>query len=157
MVLQGAEILLYPTAIGSEPENISYSSTEHWKRTMIGHSAANMVPIIVSNRVGKEVFDNSEITFYGIYAMIIVYSMCIITTYNIFSNVMYFLCYELGSSFITNNFGEILKLGNSKDTMVLTTEFDLDKYANQRAFWGLFRDRRPDLYHNILTKDGKTK
>ena len=70
---------------------------------------------------------------------------------------MLFICYELGSSFITNNYGEILKLSDSTNTMILTTEFDLNKYANERASWGLFRDRRPDLYTSILTKDGKTK
>jgi N-carbamoylputrescine amidase len=65
MVLQGAEILLYPTAIGSEPEATGYSSCAHWQAAMIGHSAANMVPVVASNRIGKEVFEKSEITFYG--------------------------------------------------------------------------------------------
>ncbi len=65
MVLQGAEILFYPTAIGSEPENSGYSSCGHWQRTMIGHSAANMVPVVASNRIGTETFEKSEITFYG--------------------------------------------------------------------------------------------
>ena len=65
MVLQGAEILLYPTAIGSEPENPDYSSAGHWQRTMVGHSAANMVPVVASNRIGTEKFTGSEITFYG--------------------------------------------------------------------------------------------
>lgn len=65
LVLQGAEILLYPTAIGSEPNNTEYDSAGHWQRTMIGHACANMVPVIASNRVGTETFANSEITFYG--------------------------------------------------------------------------------------------
>ena len=65
MVLQGAEVLFYPTAIGSEPENPGYDSSKHWQRVMIGHSAANMVPVVASNRIGTEVFDKSTMTFYG--------------------------------------------------------------------------------------------
>jgi N-carbamoylputrescine amidase len=65
MVLQGAEILFYPTAIGSEPESPGYHSGAHWERTMAGHSAASMVPVVASNRVGTETFSKSEITFYG--------------------------------------------------------------------------------------------
>lgn len=68
MVLQGAEILCYPTAIGSEPADTSHTfdSQGHWERTMLGHAAANMVPLLASNRVGLEVFDKSQITFYGL-------------------------------------------------------------------------------------------
>lgn len=65
MCLQGAEILFYPTAIGSEPETPGYHSGEHWERTMVGHSAASMVPVVASNRIGTETFAKSEITFYG--------------------------------------------------------------------------------------------
>lgn len=65
MVLQGAEILLYPTAIGSEPTNPTYDSSGHWTRTMQGHAAANMVPVVASNRIGTETFAQSSITFYG--------------------------------------------------------------------------------------------
>lgn len=64
-VLQGAELLLYPTAIGSEPPNPNYNSYPHWVRTMQGHAASNMVPVIASNRIGTERFEQSEITFYG--------------------------------------------------------------------------------------------
>jgi N-carbamoylputrescine amidase len=64
-VLNGAELLFYPTAIGSEPTDHSYDSSGHWTRTMQGHSAANMVPVIASNRVGIETFESSSITFYG--------------------------------------------------------------------------------------------
>ena len=56
---------VYPTAIGSEPKNPTYDSSAHWERTMVGHSAANMVPIVVSNRIGVEVINKSSITFYG--------------------------------------------------------------------------------------------
>lgn len=65
MVLMGAEILLYPTAIGSEPQDPEYDSREHWQTCIQGHAAANMVPIVVSNRVGTETIDGSTITFYG--------------------------------------------------------------------------------------------
>jgi N-carbamoylputrescine amidase len=65
LVLNGAELLFFPTAIGSEPKNSSYDSSGHWQRTMMGHAASNMVPIIASNRVGTETFPDSEITFYG--------------------------------------------------------------------------------------------
>lgn len=65
LALMGAEVIFYPTAIGSEPPNPGYDSQPHWERTMVGHSAANMVPVVVSNRVGTETFENSEIKFYG--------------------------------------------------------------------------------------------
>ncbi len=69
MALQGAEIIFYPTAIGSEPTNPTYDSSQHWTRTMQGHSAANMVPVVASNRIGTENFANSTITFYGTWGM----------------------------------------------------------------------------------------
>jgi N-carbamoylputrescine amidase len=65
LVLQGAEILLYPTAIGSEPKDETKDSKSHWQLVMQGHSAANMVPIIAANRIGREVIEESDITFYG--------------------------------------------------------------------------------------------
>ena len=65
MVLMGAELLLYPTAIGSEPESPQVDSKDHWQRCMIGHSACNLVPVVASNRIGTERIENSEITFYG--------------------------------------------------------------------------------------------
>ncbi len=65
MALMGAEILFYPTAIGTEPQNPDYDSRQHWRRCIQGHSAANMMPVVVSNRTGIEKIDNSEITFYG--------------------------------------------------------------------------------------------
>ena len=123
MALMGAEILLYPTAIGSEPANPSCDSKDHWQICMRGHSAANMVPVIASNRVGKETFDNSSITFYG-------------------------------SSFITDNKGKILVEADRKSETVILSELDLETMAVERSGWGLFRDRRPDQYHAILTGDG---
>lgn len=65
LVLRGAEILFFPTAIGSEPENPGYDSSAHWARAMIGHAACNMVPVVASNRIGTERFEKSNITFYG--------------------------------------------------------------------------------------------
>ncbi|WP_029011713.1 N-carbamoylputrescine amidase [Niveispirillum irakense] len=65
MALQGAELLFYPTAIGSEPQDASLDSRDHWQRVMQGHAGANLVPLIASNRIGREVFDTGSITFYG--------------------------------------------------------------------------------------------
>ncbi|MBN2222587.1 MAG: N-carbamoylputrescine amidase, partial [Vallitaleaceae bacterium] len=126
MALMGAELIFYPTAIGSEPENSGLDSRDHWQRCMIGHSAANLVPVIASNRVGVETIDDSSITFYG-------------------------------SSFITDGTGaKVAELDRSEEG-ILVAEFDLDALAAQRSEWGVFRDRRPDLYGNILTLDGVTK
>lgn len=126
MVLMGAEMLLYPTAIGSEPESPEVDSKDHWQRCMIGHSACNLVPVIASNRVGKESIDDSTITFYG-------------------------------SSFITNAVGEKLVEADRESENYLIAEFDLDALERQRTEWGIFRDRRPDLYKAILTSDGDIK
>lgn len=65
LVLGGAEVLLYPTAIGTEPQFPEWDSRDHWQRAMQGHAASNMVPLVASNRVGKEKGKNSEMTFYG--------------------------------------------------------------------------------------------
>ena len=126
MALMGAELLFYPTAIGSEPESPEIDSRDHWQRCMIGHSACNLVPVIASNRVGSERIDDSEILFYG-------------------------------SSFITDATGvKLAEAGRTEET-VLVHEIDLDLAQYQRADWGLFRDRRPDLYKPILTYDGVVK
>jgi N-carbamoylputrescine amidase len=123
MALMGAEILFYPTAIGSEPESPEVDSRDHWQRCMIGHAACNLMPVVASNRVGSEKIGDSEIKFYG-------------------------------SSFITNGVGEkIAEAGRTEET-ILIAEFDLDAIAYQRTEWGIFRDRRPDLYKAILTYDG---
>ncbi len=126
LALMGAEILLYPTAIGSEPPSPGYDSRDHWQRCMQGHSGSNLVPVVASNRVGTEEFDPSHITFYG-------------------------------SSFITDHTGaKVAEAGRTGET-VLVHEFDLDAIATARAAWGLFRDRRPELYRPILTLDGATE
>jgi N-carbamoylputrescine amidase len=124
MVLMGAELLLYPTAIGSEPQAPGYDSCRHWQRVMQGHAGANMVPVIASNRVGTETGESCDVTFYG-------------------------------SSFITDGVGEIVQEAPRDGEAVVTASFDLDALAQARAGWGLFRDRRPDLYVPLLTLDGQ--
>ncbi|WP_461205260.1 N-carbamoylputrescine amidase [Clostridium sp. DL1XJH146] len=126
MVLKGAEILFYPTAIGSEPENALVDSKDHWQRCMIGHAACNLVPVVASNRVGTEKQDNSSIDFYG-------------------------------SSFIANATGEKIIEANRSEETVLIAEFDLAAIERQRMEWGIFRDRRPDLYKTIMTYDGESR
>ncbi|KAK9126364.1 hypothetical protein Scep_015210 [Stephania cephalantha] len=127
MVLQGAEILFYPTAIGSEPQDDGLDSRDHWKRVMQGHAGANLVPLVASNRIGKEIIETehgkSKITFYG-------------------------------NSFIAGPTGEIIASANDKDEDILVAEFELDKIKSKRHSWGVFRDRRPELYKVLLTLDG---
>lgn len=118
MALKGAEILFYPTAIGSEPV-LPIDSEPHWQRCMQGHAAANIVPIVASNRVGTEVQDDSSMTFYG-------------------------------SSFIAGQTGEIIKQMNRTEEGVIVAEFDLDEIRDKRQSWGIYRDRRPEMYGPIL-------
>ncbi|SHH14051.1 N-carbamoylputrescine amidase [Clostridium grantii] len=124
MALMGAELIFYPTAIGSEPEDSSVDSKEHWQNCMLGHAACNLVPVIASNRVGVEEDDKSKITFYG-------------------------------SSFIAGPTGKIIKEADREEETIILTEFDLDALEEQRLEWGIFRDRRPELYNTIATYDGK--
>ena len=124
MALKGAELILYPTAIGSEPPDPSIDSRDHWQTVMRGHAAANLTPVAAANRVGTERGqDGTEITFYG-------------------------------SSFIAGPTGAMLAAAPRDGEAVLTATFDLDALAAQRAGWGLFRDRRPDLYAPLMTLDG---
>eukprot|EP00741_Cyanophora_paradoxa_P019592 tig00021133_g18913.t1 len=126
MVLQGAEILFYPTAIGSEPPPAPpVDSADHWQRVMQGHAGANLVPLVASNRVGTETFDQSFIKFYG-------------------------------SSFIAGPTGEKVVEANKEEECVKVATFDLDAVKLQRLSWGVFRDRRPDLYTPLVTLDGRT-
>ena len=124
MALAGGDILLYPTAIGSEPAPAPpIDSRDHWRRVMQGHAAANYLPLVASNRVGVEQGAAGEITFYG-------------------------------SSFIAGPTGEILaELGRHEEGVILA-DFDFTAIAKARDSWGLFRDRRPDLYGPLLTADG---
>ncbi|WP_285260537.1 N-carbamoylputrescine amidase [Halopseudomonas bauzanensis] len=123
MALQSAEILFYPTAIGSEPHDSSITSKDHWQRVQQGHAGANLMPLVASNRVGLEEQDGYDITFYG-------------------------------ASFIANQFGEKVQEANDSDETVLVQQFDLDQLEHIRAAWGVFRDRRPNLYGPLKTLDG---
>ena len=125
MAVMGAEILFYPTAIGSEPQDPTLNSKDHWQRTMQGHAAANVTPLVASNRIGREEGEDAAITFYG-------------------------------SSFIADPTGAKLAEANETDRAVITATFDLDAVRAQRASWGLFRDRRPELYGPLLTSDGRS-
>ena len=125
MALLGAEMLLYPTAIGSEPI-LEVDSAGHWRRVMQGHAAANLMPVIAANRIGTEKVYPSEanggqksaLTFYG-------------------------------SSFVTDATGEIIVDGSRDREEILMQEFDLEALAKERLSWGLFRDRRPEMYGEI--------
>lgn len=123
MVLKGAELLLYPTAIGSEIYDPDLDSKDHWQTVMCGHAAANVVPVLASNRIGIERSGDIEMEFYG-------------------------------SSFITNHTGKIIRSADRSSETMLTAELDLDEAREYRRSWGVFRDRRPDLYDALLTPDG---
>lgn len=124
MALQGAEILLYPTAIGSEPHDAGLDSSAHWQRVMQGHAGANIMPLLASNRIGAELGRaGTGITFYG-------------------------------SSFIADPTGAKVAEADRETETVLTASFDLDAIAHQRRSWGVFRDRRPELYGRLATLDG---
>jgi N-carbamoylputrescine amidase len=127
MALMGAEILLYPTAIGSEPPNPSYDSSNHWQNTMRGHAAANIMPLAASNRVGREVAPDGR------------------------ADIFY------GRSFISDYQGEKLTEMNRVEEGVRLQSFDLDAIGELRRSWGVFRDRRPELYGSILSIDGKLR
>ena len=124
MALMGAELLLYPTAIGSEPQDPGLDSSAHWQRTMQGHAAANVMPLVASNRIGTETGGKYSMTFYG-------------------------------SSFIASHTGEKVAEADRASEAVLTATFDLEAVRRYRQSWGLFRDRRPDLYHPLLSLDGR--
>ncbi len=119
MALMGAEILFYPTAIGSEPV-LQTDSKPHWQRCMQGHAAANIMPVVASNRIGHEVQKDSEMTFYG-------------------------------SSFIADETGGLVAEADRETEGMITAEFDLDAIAQKRREWGVFRDRRPEMYGTLLT------
>jgi N-carbamoylputrescine amidase len=124
MALAGADVLLYPTAIGSEPQDASLDSSGHWQRTMQGHAAANILPVVASNRIGTETGEKYTMTFYG-------------------------------SSFIAGPTGEKVAEADRSGEAVLTAAFDFDEIRRYRHAWGLFRDRRPDLYHPLSSLDGR--
>ena len=124
MALKGAEVILYPTAIGGEPDNNDdFDSSDMWQRAMIGHAAVNQVPIVASNRIGSE--EGYEV-----------------------SNFFY------GRSFITDFTGEIKAEASRDKEEILIAKIDLDEAEGFRNSWGIFRDRRPDLYRALLDLDG---
>ena len=123
MALMGAELLMYPTAIGSEPPNPTWDSSMHWQRVMQGHAGANLMPVIAANRTGLEVGVNNEIMFYG-------------------------------SSFIADATGAKVAEADREEETVLTATFDLNAVRAMRLGWGVFRDRRPELYIPLITLDG---
>lgn len=118
MALLGAELLFYPTAIGSEP-TLNIDSKSHWQHAMQGHAAANIMPVIASNRIGTETDDESSMTFYG-------------------------------SSFIADQTGTIVEEADRETESVLVHEFDLDAIAQMRREWGVFRDRRSEMYGTLM-------
>jgi N-carbamoylputrescine amidase len=123
MALQGAEFLLYPTAIGSEPGRPDFDSMEHWRITMRGHAGANLMPVAAANRIGTEIVGGRSQTYYG-------------------------------SSFIAGASGELLAEAGRDGEAVLVASFDRAQLRENRAAWGLFRDRRPEFYGAITTLDG---
>lgn len=119
LALNGAELIFYPTAIGSEPV-LPKDSKEHWQHTMCGHAAANIVPVIASNRIGTEKEGDSSMTFFG-------------------------------SSFIADEEGNMVEEMNRIEEGYRVHEFDLKAIEKKRYSWGVFRDRRIDLYKDIIT------
>jgi N-carbamoylputrescine amidase len=127
MCLMGADFLLYPTAIGSDPAVPQRDYKNHWQVVMRGHAGANIVPVIASNRVGREVgLREHHLEFFG-------------------------------SSFIADQFGQLVVEAGRQGEAVVTAGFDLESIALQRAELGLFRDRRPELYQSLLSLDGRTR
>lgn len=122
LALNGAELIFFPTAIGSEPI-LNVDSSSHWQRVMMGHAAANIVPVIAANRIGLETVEpcvengnqSSSLNFYG-------------------------------SSFMADERGKIVVSASRDKEEILYHEYDLDKIREDRLAWGLFRDRRPETY-----------
>ncbi|MBP6219342.1 MAG: N-carbamoylputrescine amidase [Oligoflexales bacterium] len=118
MTLLGADLLLYPTAIGTEPEEPSLDTKDPWQRAMIGHAVSNVIPVVAANRIGLE----GKQTFYG----------------------HSFICDHRGT--------KIAELGREEEGLI-SASFDFELVRRNRAAFGIFRDRRPDLY-GLLTADG---
>ncbi|MBP8968671.1 MAG: N-carbamoylputrescine amidase [Lachnospiraceae bacterium] len=122
LALKGADIILYPTAIGSEPV-LGGDSSGHWMRTMQGHSAANIIPVAAANRYGTEEVEptaenggqKSSLCFYG-------------------------------TSFMTDETGDVLTRAGRDGEEILTANYDFEMLRNKRLEWGIFRDRRPEMY-----------
>ena len=118
MALMGAELLFYPTAIGSEPYDADLDTSRMWRRAMQGHAVSNVIPVVGANRTGFEPwadYPNGGQAFYG-------------------------------SSFIADHRGDLVSELGRDDEGVITATFDLEFLDAHRAAWGFFRDRRVDLY-----------
>lgn len=126
MALKGAEVLMYPTAIGGDAcnEEPNPRTIKHWQRVMQGHAAANFMPVVASNRYGAEASPKCNMTFYG-------------------------------SSFIAGGDGDIVEEAPTAAEELLLRTVDLAAAESERALWGVFRDRRPELYAPLLTLDGE--
>ena len=125
MALKGAEVLFYPTAIGDEIMS-TYDSSEAWQTVMQGHAAANIMPVVASNRIGSESVKGQVNGFYG-------------------------------KSFICNRSGKIISEASKDKEEIIVAEIDTEENHLFRRNWGLFRDRRPELYKEILSLNGETK
>ncbi|MBN9319603.1 MAG: N-carbamoylputrescine amidase [Caulobacterales bacterium] len=122
MALMGAEVLFYPTAIGSEPHDPSLDTAAPWRRAMQGHAVSNVIPVVGANRIGFEPWEgypNGGQRFYG-------------------------------SSFIADHRGDLVGDLSRDEEGVTVASFDLDFLATHRAAWGFFRDRRPELYGSLV-------
>ena len=117
LTLLGADVLLYPTAIGSEPNRPEVDTQAPWQRVMLGHAVANTIPVVASNRVGDE---HGQL-FYG-------------------------------SSFVCNERGDLLVDMDRTQEGVQSVELDLDTIREQRAWWALLRDRRPEMYSKLTER-----
>lgn len=127
LALMGAEVLLFPTAIGSEPGAAELDSRDHWQMAMRGHAAANILPVMAANRVGLEAATTDpelQMTFYG-------------------------------SSFICNHKGKMLAEADRNTPGVLVQRLDLATMREERLTWGVYRDRRPEMYAPLLGLDGR--
>lgn len=127
MTLQGAELLLYPTAIGSEPI-IQCDSMPHWRRCMQGHAAANIIPVIAANRIGIEAVEPSEENA----------GQC--------SSLNFY-----GSSFLTDETGDVVTSAGRDQEEIVAAWYDLGDIAKKRTEWGIFRDRRPECYGEVFS------
>ena len=125
MALKGAEVLFYPTAIGDEIMS-TYDSSDAWQTVMQGHAAANIMPVVASNRIGSESVKDQVNGFYG-------------------------------KSFICNRSGKIIAEASKDKEEIILAEIDTEENHLFRRNWGLFRDRRPELYKEILSLNGELK
>lgn len=128
LALNGAEMILYPTAIGSELI-LNCDSMPHWRRCMLGHAGSNLLPVAAANRIGLEAVEPDEANG-GQRSSLLFY----------------------GSSFIADETGEVKASASREKEEVLTASFDLDEVEENRMSWGLFRDRRPHCYEKISGK-----